>query len=155
MEGAGSASCGERRITFMKKYLVVAVLGLLAFDASAKSECPNYKQEGSYFAGRKFTNWDVVPVSADVAYKRIKVEGVSSGLTLKSEDKEAGLLMFEQNASGSNGQVTLPWNVVITPQGATSSKVMVTKLTPGGYATGENFQRESTCAVINSATGEA
>jgi hypothetical protein len=136
-------------------YLIVAVLGMLAFDASAKSACPNYKQEGSYLAGRTFSNWDVVPVSAEVAFKRIKIEAVKSGLTLKSEDKESGLLMFEQNAQGSKGQVTLPWNVVISPESATSSKVEVTKLTPSGYMTGEKFQRESTCAVINAATGES
>ncbi|MFI8719107.1 hypothetical protein ACIGHF_14660 [Stenotrophomonas sp. NPDC077464] len=139
----------------MRKYLIAATLGLLVFNASAKSDCPNYKQVGSYFAGRTFTSWDVVPVSAEVAYKRIKIEGVKSGLTLRSEDKESGLLMFEQNTQGSKGQVTLPWNVAITPQGANASKVEVTKLTPGGYMTGEKFQRESTCAVINAATGES
>ncbi len=139
-----------------KMYLVVAALGMLAFDVSAKSECPNYEVEGSYLAGRRFSNWDIVPVSADVAFKRIKVEGVSSGLTIKSEDKEAGLLMFEQSVSnGSRGQVTLPWNVVITPEGKSSAKVKVIKTTPAGYMTGEKFQKESMCAVINSATGEA
>lgn len=136
----------------MNKILMVAVLGLLAFEASAQKACEtNYVQEGSFFAGRKFTNWDVVPVSAEQAFKRIKIEGVKSGLTLKSEDKDSGLLMFEQNARGDKGQVTLPWNILIEPQGKTSAKVTVTKLTPGGYNTSEKFQRASTCGVIEAA----
>jgi hypothetical protein len=137
-------------------YLIVAVLGMLAFDASAKSDCPNYQVEGSYLAGRRFSNWDVVPVSAEEAYKRIKIEAVTSGLSVKSEDKESGLLMFEQTVSGGKGsQINLPWNVVITPEGKTSSKVKIVKTTPSGYMTGEKFQRESMCAVINAATGES
>ena len=139
-----------------KMYLIVAVLGMLAFDVSAKSECPNYQVEGSYLAGRRFSNWDVVPVSAEEAYKRIKIEAVTSGLSVKSEDKESGLLMFEQTVSGGKGsQINLPWNVVITPEGKTSSKVKIVKTTPSGYMTGEKFQRESMCAVINAATGES
>ncbi len=139
-----------------KMYLVVATLGMLAFDVSAKSECPNYQVEGSYLAGRRFSNWDIVPVAADVAFKRIKIEGVSSGLTLVNEDKESGLLMFQQSVSGGKrGEITLPWNVVISPEGKTSSKVKITKNTPAGYMTGEKFQKDSMCAVINSATGEA
>lgn len=134
-------------------YLMVAALALLAFDASAQKACEtNYVQEGSFFAGRKFTTWEVVPVAPAQAFKRIKIEGVKAGLTLKTSDEESGLLVFEQNAQGSKGQVTLPWNVLIEPEGKTSSKITVTKLTPGGFNTSEKFQRESTCGVIEAAS---
>ena len=135
-----------------KMYLVAAVLGMLAFEASAQKACEtNYVQEGNFFAGRKFTSWDVVPVSADQAFRRIKIEGIKAGLTLKSEDKDSGMLQFEQNARGDKGQVTLPWNVLIEPQDKASAKVTVIKLTPGGYNTSKDFQIASTCGVIEAA----
>lgn len=145
-----------------KMYLVAAVLGMLAFDASAQDasaesakvqkECEaNYVQEGSFFAGRKFTNWGVVPVSAETALKRIKRESVKAGLTFKSEDKDIGMLQFEQQTKGDKGMVTLPWNIMVEPQGKNSSKVSVTKLTPPTHNTSEKFQRASTCGVIEAA----
>ncbi len=135
-------------------YLLVALFGMLAFEASAQSECANYKKEGSLFSGRRFTNWDIVPVSPDVAMKRIKIEAVGSGLILKAEDKDAGLLVFEQHLSGGTGQITMPSNVVVTPEGKAASKVAVTRTVPSGYATGEGYQRESLCFLINAAYGK-
>jgi hypothetical protein len=147
----------------MRKFLMVAALGLLAFDVSAQDDAgakdasvqkaceANYAQEGSFFAGRKFTNWGVVPVSADVALKRIKREGVKAGLTFKAEDKDIGMLQFEQQTKGDKGMVTLPWNIMVEAQGKNSSKVSITKLYPPTHATSEKFQRDSTCGVIQAA----
>ena len=137
----------------MKAYLLVALLGMVAFEASAEAQCANYQKEGSYFSGRRFTNWEVLPVSVSDAMKRIKIEAVGAGLTLKTEDKEAGLLVFEQHASGTKGQVTLPTNVVVTPEGNNAVKVAVTRTTPSGYMTSDAYQRQFLCAVIDAARG--
>ena len=48
-------------------------------------------------------------------------------------------------------KATLPWNVVIEAQGKKDVKITVTKTTPGGYATSQDFQITSMCAVIDAA----
>ncbi|WP_313442417.1 hypothetical protein [Stenotrophomonas sp.] len=134
-------------------YLMVAALGLLAFDASAQKACEtNYTKSGSFFAGRTFTTWDVVPTVAPAdALKRIQIEGVKSGLKVATVDKDLGMLTFEQNTQLNGGQITLPWNVLIEAEGK-GSKITVTKMTPPSYATGEDFQKKSMCGVIEAAT---
>ncbi len=42
-------------------------------------------------------------------------------------------------------------SVVLVEADGKGSKITVTKLTPPGYATGEDFQRKSMCAVIEAA----
>ena len=133
-------------------YVMVAALGLLAFDASAQKACEtNYTKTGSFFAGRTFTTWDVVPnVTPADALKRIQIEGVKSGLKVASVDKDLGMLTLEQNVQFNGGQTTLPWNVLVEAEGK-GSKITVTKTTPATYATGEDFQKKSMCAVIEAA----
>ncbi|OBU64621.1 hypothetical protein A9K58_17075 [Stenotrophomonas maltophilia] len=131
---------------------MVAALGLLAFEASAEKACEtNYSKNGSFFSGRTFTTWDVVPnVAPADALKRIQIEGVKSGLTVASVDKDLGMLSFTQNTQLNGGQVTLPWNVMIEGEGK-GSKITVTKMTPPSYATSEDFQKKSMCGVIEAA----
>ena len=134
-------------------YLLAATLALLAFDASAQAKpCETrYTKTGSYLAGRTFTTWDVVPTVAPAeALKRIQIEGVKSGLKIASVDKDLGMLTLAQIGQLNGGQITLPWNVLVEADGK-GSKITVTKLTPPGYATGEDFQRKSMCAVIEAA----
>ncbi|WP_235649144.1 MULTISPECIES: hypothetical protein [Stenotrophomonas] len=133
-------------------YVMVAALGLLAFDASAQKACEtNYTKAGSFFAGRTFTTWDVVPnVTPADALKRIQIEGVKSGLKVASVDKDLGMLTLEQNVQFNGGQTTLPWNVLVEAEGK-GSKITVTKTTPATYATGEDFQKKSMCGVIEAA----
>lgn len=127
----------------------------LAADVNAKAPCEiNYTQEGSFLMGRRFSTWDAVPTATpEVAFKRIYLEGVKSGLKVAHSDKDIGILSFEQSNAGvtnTGQQVNLPWNVTIEADG-TGSKVSVSKTTPGGYATSQEFQITSMCAVIDAA----
>ena len=122
-----------------------------AQDAPCKT---HFTQEGSFIAGRRFLTWDVVPgVSLADAYKRIHLEGVKSGLKVIHGDKESGTISFEQSNAGVTNtgiQVDLPWNVTLE-ESAGGIRISVSKTTPGGYATSQDFQIESMCAVIDAA----
>lgn len=134
---------------------VLAAGATVAPATAAEQACKvNYKQEGSFFAGRRFSTWDVVvDVAPAVAFKRIYTEGVKSGLTVASSDKEMGIISFQQLNAGvtsSGTQVNVPWNVTIEAEGK-GSKITVSKTTPGGYSTSQDFQQTSMCAVIDAA----
>jgi hypothetical protein len=135
-------------------FSLVAILALTNV-AVAKPGCEiNYTQEGSFLMGRRFSTWDSVPTATpEAAFKRIYIEGTKSGLKVSHSDKDVGILSFEQSNAGvtNTGQhVNLPWNVTIESEGA-GSKVSVSKTTPGGYATSEEFQIKSMSAVIDAA----
>lgn len=140
------------------KSLLLLVVGLLTTageSVAQEAACKvNFKQEGGFIAGRRFSTWDVVPgVSIAEAYKRIHLEGVKSGLNVIHGDKEMGTITFEQSNAGvtnTGAQVDLPWNVTLEDS-AESVRVSVSKTTPGGYATSQEFQIESMCAVIDAA----
>ena len=137
----------------------LAMTVLLAMAGTAVAADPacktNFRQEGKYLAGRSFTTWDVVPgVSVSTAFKRIYTEGTKSGLRVASSDEKVGVISFEQPNGGvdlAGVKATLPWNVVIEAQGKKDVKITVTKTTPGGYATSQDFQITSMCAVIDAA----
>ena len=137
--------------------LVVAALaawpGTHALAAPAACEV-NYSQEGGFLAGRRFTTWGVVAgVATNDAYNRIYKEGLKSGLTVASADRELGAIAFRQANAGvtNTGQsVDVPWNVTIEADPA-GAKITVSKTTPGGYATSRDFQIRSMCAVIDAA----
>ncbi len=122
--------------------------------AAGQSNCTaNYKQEGGYIMGRRFSTWDVVPgVTPAVAYKRIYMEGVKSGLKVSSSDEKMGAIVFEQmnagSSFGSDQMLNIPWNVFIEAEGK-GVKISVTKSTPPSYATSKDFQMKSMCAVID------
>lgn len=134
-----------------------AMMALLALSGTAMAAAPacktNFKQTGKYMTGRSFTTWDVVKgVRVSSAFKRIYAEGTKSGLRVVSSDEKAGVISFEQPNGGvdlGGAKATLPWNVVIEPQGK-DVKITVTKTTPGGFATSTDFQITSMCAVIDS-----
>lgn len=136
--------------------LAIGTLLLVGPEAmAAKPPCEvHYQQSGAFMTGRQFTTWDVVaevPVAA--AVKRITLEGVKSGLTVAHSDIDLGILAFSQANAGvtnTGQQVNLPWNVTIEPQGS-GSRITVSKTTPGGYATSQDFQIASMCAVIDAA----
>lgn len=134
--------------------LLFGVLAMGQAVAADKPQCEqNYKKEGSYFAGRRFMTWGDVSKPPAEAFKLVYQEAVKSGLKVASSDKDMGVLSLEQNQQLDGNQVTLPWNVLIEAQGK-GSKVSVTKTTPSGYATGEDYQIKSMCAVIDSADGK-
>lgn len=124
--------------------------------APAAGSCAaNYKQEGNYIAGRRFSTWEVVPgVSPSVAYKRIYMEGVKSGLKVTSSDEKMGIIQFEQANAGksftSDQIVNLPWSITIEAEGK-GSKISITKTTPPAYSTGKDAQIKSMCAVVDAA----
>ncbi|MEO8011910.1 MAG: hypothetical protein ABI650_09725 [Dokdonella sp.] len=143
--------------TFLfRQALAIGVLLLMGADVeAAKPPCEShYVQTGAFITGRQFTTWDVVedvPVAA--ALKRITLEGVKSGLTVAHSDIDLGILAFSQANAGvtnTGQQVDLPWNVTIESEGS-GSKITVSKTTPGGYATSQDFQIASMCAVIDAA----
>ncbi|MBC7989932.1 MAG: hypothetical protein H7Y19_10175 [Luteimonas sp.] len=122
------------------------------FSADAQAEkmpCEtNYKQEGSFFSGRRFTTWEeVAGVAPDKAFKLVYADAVKSGLKIVSTDKEMGAISLEQNQTLNGAQVSLPWNVLVEESGG-GSKISVSKMTPSGYATGQDYQIKSMCAVI-------
>ncbi|MGH8031877.1 MAG: hypothetical protein ACREO8_05795 [Luteimonas sp.] len=142
----------------MSTLAVCALLSAAPVAAAADAPClVNYKAEGGFFAGRRFSTWGVVAgVAPADAYKRIYLEGTKSGLKVAQSEKDLGIISFEQvNAGVTNTgvHVNIPWNVTIEADG-TGSKVSVTKTTPGGYATGEDFQQKSMCAIIDAARGQ-
>lgn len=115
----------------------------------------NFKQEGGYIAGRRFSTWEVVPgVTPAVAFKRIYMEGVKSGLKVTSSDEKMGILQFEQTNAGksftSDSIVNLPWSVSIEAEGK-GVRISITKTTPPAYATGKDYQIKSMCAVVDAA----
>jgi hypothetical protein len=136
---------------------LLATMVLLAMTGTALAADPacktNFKQEGKFITGRTFTTWDVVPgVSVATAYKRIYSEGTKSGLRVASSDQAAGVISFEQPNGGvdlTGAKATLPWNVVIEPEGKKDVRITVTKTTPGGFSTSTEFQITSMCAVID------
>lgn len=137
-----------------KLFAMTALLALSGTAMAADPACKtNFKQTGKYMTGRSFTTWDVVKgVSVSAAFKRIYAEGTKSGLRVVSSDQKAGVISFEQPNGGvdlGGSKATLPWNVVIEPQGK-DVKITVTKTTPGGFATSTDFQITSMCAVIDS-----
>jgi hypothetical protein len=145
----------------MRKSLLCLLLCAISISGSAwaqqSPQCAgNYKQGGNYLLGRQFSTWGIVPVSPDVAFRRIARAGVAAGLTLVSSDKDAGVLSFRQNNAGTqtfvgNGQqVSIPWNVVIEPDGS-GSKISVNKSTPPSYSVSKDFEIKSMCSVIDSA----
>ncbi len=136
--------------------LAIGTLLMSGVDVmAAKPPCEgHYQQNGSFIAGRQFTTWDIVTdVPVSVAVKRITLEGVKSGLTVAHSDIDLGILAFSQANAGvtnSGQQVNLPWNVTMEAEGS-GSKITVSKTTPGGYATSQDFQMASMCAVIDAA----
>ena len=140
----------------MRKMLAMTMLLAMAGTAvAADPACKsNFKQEGKFMTGRSFSTWDTVAgVNVSTAYKRIYMEGTKSGLRVVSSDEKAGVISFEQPNGGvdlAGSKATLPWNVVIEPQGK-SVKITVTKTTPGGFPTSTDFQITSMCAVIDAA----
>jgi hypothetical protein len=131
--------------------LLIAGQGAMAAQPACQA---HYRQDGSFLAGRQFTTWDVIAdVPLAVAFKRITVEGVKSGLTVAHSDVDLGILSFSQANAGvtnTGQQVNLPWNVTIESEGE-GSKITVSKTTPGGYATSQDFQIASMCGVIDAA----
>jgi hypothetical protein len=127
--------------------------------AGGAGDCvANYKQEGNYIGGRRFSTSGFVPnVTTSVAYKRIYQEGVKSGLKLVSGDEKMGAIQFDQpNAGsswGSTDQVSITWSVFIEAEGK-GVKVSISKITPPAYATGKDFQMKSMCAVVDAAAGK-
>lgn len=124
-----------------------------AFAGSPPCEV-HYQQDGNLIGGPQFSTWDVVAnVPLAVAFKRITVEAVKSGLSVAHSDVELGILSFTQANAGvtnTGQQVNLPWTVTIE-SAATGLKITVSKTAPGGYATSEDFQIASMCAVIDAA----
>jgi hypothetical protein len=123
--------------------------------APAGSCAANFKQEGNYIGGRRFSTWEVVPgVSQSVAFKRIYAEGVKAGLKVVSSDEKIGSLQFEQTNAGksftSEQMVNLPTNVFIEPEGK-GVKITVTKTTPPAYSTGKDYQVKTMCMVVDAA----
>ena len=149
--------------TLCKGILLIAAWGLGANvsardsseTATAKPGCEaNYKQEGSFFGGRRFSTSDVLAgVGRDDAFRRIYAELVKSGFKVGTSDKEMGMLTTEYVATHNNASIALPLNVVIEPAG-TDIKVTVNKTTPGGYATSQEFQIRQMCEVIAAARGK-
>ena len=149
--------------TICKGFLLIAACGLgadvLAEDsadaAATKPGCEvNYKQEGSFFGGRRFSTSDVMAgVGKDDAFRRIYAELVKSGFKVGNSDKEMGMLTTEYVATHNNASITLPLNVVIEPA-EKDIKVTVNKTTPGGYATSREFQIRQMCEVIAAAKGK-
>jgi hypothetical protein len=139
----------------MKTTLWIAA-GLLAFAAptlaaDARPCEANYKQSGNFLRGRTFSTWEVVSgVKPSEAFSRIQADGLKSGLRVASSDKGSGTLSFEQNAAHKGQTIQLPWNIVIEGAGK-DTKVTVSKSTPPGYASGQETQIKSMCAVIDSA----
>jgi hypothetical protein len=137
----------------MRKLLAMTVLLAMAGTAAAADPAckTNYTQEGGFLSGRTFSTWEVMPtVKPADAYKRIHAGGIKAGLRVSLADKEAGALSFEQTSTLRRQPINLPWNIVIEPEGK-GSKVTVSKSTPSGYATSEDAQIGSMCAVIDSA----
>lgn len=146
----------------MRKTIVMGLAVLAAASAFAqetdqgKACATNYKQEGGYMSGRRFSTFEVLPdVAPDVAYKRIYQGGIKAGLSVGQADKEMGIINFQQTGAGStftgNGQqVTIPWNVAIEAEGK-GSRITVSKLTPPSYATSADAQKQMMCNVIDEA----
>ena len=139
-----------------KLFAMTALLALAGSAMAADPACKtNFKQQGKYMTGRSFTTWETVPgVSVSTAFKRIYAEGTKSGLRVVSSDEKSGVISFEQPNGGvdlGGAKATLPWNVVIEPQGKKEVKITVTKTTPAGFSTSTDFQITSMCAVIDSA----
>ena len=136
--------------------IAAVLLALPAVDAiAAEPACvSNYKVEGGFIAGRRFTTSDLVKdVTPEAAFKRIYMEGTKSGLTVAQSDNDMGIIQFQQLNAGvtsSGAQVNVPWNVAIEAKDG-GSLITVSKNTPGGYATSEDFQKKSMCAVIDAA----
>lgn len=132
---------------------IVLLSGLMMLSGSAFAAQPcetNYKQEGNYFNGRRFTTWEEVSTPPAEAYRLIYADAVKSGLKIANADKEMGLISAEQNQSLGGSQVSLPWNIAIEAAGK-GSKISVTKTTPSGYATDKDYQLRSMCSVIATA----
>lgn len=138
---------------------LVAVVGagllMLAGTVGAKPACEaNYKQEGSFLAGRRFSTFEVLPgVKPADAFKRVYAEMVKSGFKVTNSDKEMGILTAEYVATHNGASIGLPLNVMLEPEGK-GLKVSVNKTTPAGYATGQDFQIKQMCAVILTAAGK-
>ncbi len=136
--------------------LAIGTLLVPGVDAfAAKPPCEDhYQQNGSFIAGRQFSTWDIVTdVPVSVAAKRITLEGVKAGLSVAHSDIDLGILAFSQANAGvtdTGQQVNLPWNVTMEAEGS-GSKITVSKTTPGGYSTSQDFQIASMCAVIDAA----
>ncbi len=138
--------------------MVIALAALVAAPVFAQEKpCEtNYKQEGGFMAGRRFSTFETLSdVKRDVAYKRIYQGGVKSGLTVAQADKEMGIINFQQSGAGTtfggNGQaVSVPWNVNIEEDGA-GSKITVTKMTPPSYPTSADAQKKMMCGVVDEA----
>ncbi len=134
------------------RYLLALMLSLSSSHAFAAKQCEsNFKQEGSFFAGRRFSTWGDVPVSPAIAYKRIYVDALKSGLKVTSAEKEMGLISAEQSEMLNNSPVSLPWNIVIEQSGK-GSKISVTKTTPPTYATSQDYQIRAMCSIIDDVT---
>lgn len=139
------------------KHLTIAVATALlvlstADSTAAPQQCEaNYKQEGSYLAGRRFSTWgDVEGTSVPAVFKKLYTEAVKSGLRIASADREMGLISAEQLTSDGRAQIAIPWNIAIEKV-ATGTRVSVSKTTPPGYATGQEAQMKMMCSVITSA----
>ena len=145
---------------FAMKTLVL-LAGVFAAGTAVAADAPklgceaNYKQEGGFFAGRRFSTFDVLPgVAKDVAFKRVYAEMMKSGFKVTSSDRELGMLAADYVTTHEGAAVSLPMNVAIEPEGKGAIKVSISKTTPGGYATSREFQIRQMCAVIDTANGK-
>lgn len=128
--------------------LVVWVLSSIAGIAGAdEGQCRgNFRQEGSFFTGRTFSSWYVLPSeSPQVAYKRLYAGIAKSGLKIVNADREMGIISSEQATVGGDGSAaTLDYSTVIEAEGK-GSKVTITLKSPPTKAMGQASVIDAIC----------
>jgi hypothetical protein len=116
-------------------------------DAQAQCEA-NYRQDGSYFAGRTFSSWGVHPAKAPAAtFRSLQVGFAKSGLKVVNVDKDLMMLTAEQASMSDGKPMALTFTVLVEPAGK-GSKVTSTIKSPPTKALSADAVRASVCAVI-------
>jgi len=131
----------------------VAALALLASGPAFAdiAQCDaNYRQEGSFLTGRRFTTYGDVPIAPAKVFKTLYAEVLKTGFRVAASDKDMGTINAEQLTSDGAQPVTIPWNIIIEAKNG-GSRITVAKSTPPGYATSEKAQHAMMCSVIDSA----
>jgi hypothetical protein len=140
-----------------KLAIACALAGAVAISVGSQAradatECnANFTTSGSFFSGKTYRTWAVLPsVTPLDAFKRVYTHVVKEGYRINQADRELGMISASQDVSGGEGK-SVPLNVIVEAGEGTGSKITVTFSLSGGLIS--SHVQETLCAVIGSAEG--
>ncbi|HRO32842.1 MAG TPA: hypothetical protein PLQ03_05450 [Brevundimonas sp.] len=121
-------------------------LGMAIMAGSPQAgECEaNFRSEGSFFSGRRYTTSQTFPAPAEAVYRRAYAAMVQEGWAIRSSDREMMVISATTEVSFGSGK-TAPLNIIVEPTGD-GSRVSMTFSISGGLSASD--PRGNMCSLM-------